>query len=145
MAGSRSKKGKRAREKGQEGEREAAKILSEELGFPIKRILDQTREGGHDLDIPGYAIEVKRGENISLPAAIRQVKRSAADSGIDNWAVVYRANNSPWRVVLSTDIEGLATLSREEIKAGDRKILMAANSSDDSDTWCWMDHKGPIC
>ena len=105
-----------SRSKGQRGEREVAKILSEELGFSIKRILDQTREGGHDLDIPGYAVEVKRGENISLPAAIRQVTRSALAAGIDNWAVVYRANNSPWRVVLSTDIEGLATLSREEIK-----------------------------
>jgi len=103
--------------KGKRGQLEVAKQLSEELGIAIKKILDQvSQRSGHDLTIPGYAVEVKRGENISLPAAIRQVTRSALAAGIDNWAVVYRANNSPWRVVLSTDIEGLATLSREEIK-----------------------------
>ena len=106
-----------AQHKGKRGQLEVAKFLSEDLGMPIKQILDQvSQRSGHDLTIPGYAIEVKRGENISLPAAIRQVKRSAMGAGIHNWAVVYRSNNSPWRVVLSTDIEGLATLSREEMK-----------------------------
>ena len=106
-----------SRRKGIKGELDVAKILSEELGFPIKRILDQTREGGHDISIPGYAVEVKRVENLSLPAAIRQAKKSAHGNGIDNWAVAYRSNHGPWRVVLSTDLEGLATLSREQIKA----------------------------
>ena len=134
-----------SRNKGQRGEREVAKILSEELGFPIKRILDQTREGGHDISIPGYAVEVKfykRLEDISLPAAIRQARRSASDSGIDNWAVVYRSNHSPWRVVLSTDLQGLATLSREEMKT-EAYQFTEAGFFWDGDKFVWR--SGPKC
>ena len=105
-----------SRNKGQGGEREVSKILSEELGFPIKRILDQTREGGHDISIPGFAVEVKRCEQISLGKWIRQARKSVANTDL-NWAVCYRHNRGNWVVVLETDIAGLCCLSREEIKA----------------------------
>ena len=44
------------------------------------------------------------------------VERLVMDSSIHNCTVDCRPNNSSCRVVLSTDIEGLETLSREEIK-----------------------------
>ena len=117
--------GTTSRNKGQRGEREVGKILSEELGFPIRRILDQTREGGHDISIPGFAVEVKRCEQISLGKWIRQARKSVANTDL-NWAVCYRHNRGNWVVVLETDIEGLATLSREEIKAEQDQFMALA-------------------
>ena len=53
------------RTKGAGGERELARLLQEHLGIPVNRNLQQTRQGGADLiDVPGWAIEVKRAANL---------------------------------------------------------------------------------
>ena len=48
-----------AKLKGATGEREAAHILSDLLGKIVKRKLGAARDGGSDIDIQGYSIEVK--------------------------------------------------------------------------------------
>jgi len=51
------------RNKGAAGERELFALLSNELGFIVRRGLDAARDGGADcLDVPGWAIECKRCE-----------------------------------------------------------------------------------
>ena len=51
------------RRKGQTGERELFALLSSGLGFVVQRTLNQSRQGGADgMDIPGWAVEVKRQE-----------------------------------------------------------------------------------
>lgn len=51
------------RVKGANGEKELFALLSNELGFVVKRELAASRDGGCDcLDIPGWAVEVKRTE-----------------------------------------------------------------------------------
>ena len=52
--------GKSQRSKGQCGERELAAELSRLLGVEVKRKLGAAREGGSDIDIPGFSIECKR-------------------------------------------------------------------------------------
>ncbi len=54
---------KSRRIKGANGEKELFALLSNELGFVVKRELGASRDGGCDgLDVPGWAIEVKRTE-----------------------------------------------------------------------------------
>ena len=55
--------GRSSRTKGASGERELFGLLSDQLGFVVKRGLSAARDGGCDgLDVPGWAIEVKRTE-----------------------------------------------------------------------------------
>lgn len=90
--------GRGCRHKGQRGEREIFAILSDKLGIPIKRGLSASREGGADsLDIPGFAVEVKRVEKEIISAWWRQ----AVDQAGDRLPVLfYRASRKPWAVVV---------------------------------------------
>ena len=55
--------GRTSTTKGAAGERELFGLLSDQLGFVVKRELSASRAGGCDgLDVPGWAIEVKRTE-----------------------------------------------------------------------------------
>ena len=95
------KKGKSAREKGKEGEREAGRILSEILGVDgIKRnLMAQARDGGTDLTGLKYlAVEVKRQETLSLPARWRQTCQQAPSGKIP--LLMFRRNRTPWYFVL---------------------------------------------
>ena len=70
--------GRGRRQKGANGERELAAILSDQLGFEVKRKLGQARGGGHDLEIGRFYIEVKRQERLSIEDWCRQVELSVA-------------------------------------------------------------------
>ena len=86
------------RRKGQAGERELFVILSDELGFTVRRNVDQARHGGADgLDIPGWAIEVKRQETVTVTAWWAQAERQAEGR---RPILFYRASRKPWRAVL---------------------------------------------
>jgi len=86
------------RNKGACGERELFNLLTDYLGFVVKRNLSQTRGGGADgIDVPGFAIEVKRQETLALPAWWRQ----AVDQAGDRIPVLfYRQSRQPWRAVV---------------------------------------------
>jgi len=91
---------KMQRTKGAAGERELFSLLTEHLGVTVTRNLSQTRSGGADaLDVPGWAIECKRCEALSLASWWNQAQRQADD--LDRKpALFYRQSRRPWRAVL---------------------------------------------
>ena len=97
------------RNKGATGEREVGAKFEDQLGVPVKRRLDQTRDGGYDLEVFGIAIEVKRTQQVGLDAALRQVGKAKRDDQLG--AVVHRANGCPWKVTLT--FEDFCQLVRE--------------------------------
>ena len=93
--------GKMSKNKGANGERELAKLLASCLGIEnINRNLAQSREGGADiLDIEGLAIEVKRQENLCLPAWWKQTVKQAVDTKRLP-VLAYRQNRREWKFCL---------------------------------------------
>lgn len=94
--------GRRSRTKGQVGERELCAKLSAELGFVVKRNVDQAREGGADcLELPGFAMEVKRRETLARPTwwaqAVEQGEKVRAEP-----IVFFRRNREPWQALIRT-------------------------------------------
>ncbi|MBU2827587.1 MAG: putative PDDEXK endonuclease [Acidithiobacillus ferriphilus] len=88
------------RSKGSRGERELFALLTEQLGVTVTRNLSQTRGGGADaLDVPGWAIECKRQESLSLASWWNQATRQAEQTGRKP-ALFYRRSRKPWRAVL---------------------------------------------
>ncbi len=86
------------RRKGQAGERELFALLSDELGFTVRRNVDQARHGGADgLDIPGWAVEAKRQEALAISAWWAQAERQADGR---KPVLFYRPSRKPWRAVL---------------------------------------------
>lgn len=94
-----------SRAKGSAGEREFCKELADHLGDvltePLKRNLEQTRKGGHDIvGLEGYAIEIKRyrvikeGDIVRFwEQAVDQAKRVDATP-----VLAYREDFCSWRV-----------------------------------------------
>jgi hypothetical protein len=89
------------RRKGASGELEAARILTDALGVAVKRKLGQARDGGDDIQIGRYRIEVKRRERLSIDEWSAQVEACAAPGEVP--VVLYRRNGQPWRVCLRLD------------------------------------------
>ena len=90
--------GRMARNKGANGERELAAMLTDGLGFVVQRKLGQARDGGDDIQVGKYRIEVKRHERVQIDKWSEQVEKAA---GVDDVpVVVYRRNGQPWRVVV---------------------------------------------
>lgn len=56
--------GKSQRTKGAAGEREVCHLIRDSLGIDAKRNLSQTREGGCDIAVGPYHVEVKRRAKI---------------------------------------------------------------------------------
>ena len=88
--------------KGQRGEREAFKLMSDRLGTIVRRNIDQTRKGGADgMEIPGWAVEVKRQQRSYVEAWWRQaVDQASACEPQRRPLLLYRANHRPWRAVM---------------------------------------------
>lgn len=101
------------RSKGARAERELFALLSKKLGSCVRRNVDQARSGGADcVEVPGWAIEVKRHESGFRAEWWEQAIRQAEQDVDDRCpALAYRANRQPWRVrVLLVDvIETMAT------------------------------------
>jgi hypothetical protein len=101
---------KMQRSKGQRGEREFFGLLSEQLGICVRRNVDQARNGGADgIEVPGWAVEVKRQESGFQSAWWEQAQRQAEVAHCCP-ALAYRASRQPWRVrVLMRDaVESLS-------------------------------------
>ena len=98
------------RRKGAHGERELVNLLRDRLGdLPgLCRNLEQSRSGGADILLPGYAIEVKRAERF-LSAWIEQAEREAGDCLP---VVAWRRNGKPWRCLLVLDVDQFAEAVR---------------------------------
>lgn len=111
--------GKKARNKGANGEREVIKALTEYLSGNVAKVpefcrnLAQTQHGGSDLvvkldkdtytkDCFGFAIEIKRVETNFQAVWWRQAVEQAGDTLEP--VVVYRQSKQPWRVCLKLPI-----------------------------------------
>tara|TARA_R110000822_G_scaffold33633_11_gene95740 strand:- start:773 stop:1183 length:411 start_codon:yes stop_codon:yes gene_type:complete len=111
--------GKTSRNKGAGAERELAATLTEELGFCVKRKLGQARDGGDDIQIGKYRIEVKRREKLAIMDWCSQVEACTTPSEVP--LVAFRQNGQPWRVVIK--LEHLIPLLREDIAAMAETLL----------------------
>lgn len=98
------------RNKGARAEREFFGLLSEFLGTVVRRNVDQARNGGADgIEVPGWAIEVKRHESGFRSEWWEQAKAQAGEQRFP--ALAYRASRQPWRVrVLLQDVFAVASL-----------------------------------
>ena len=106
-----SKRGRRNRQRGQEGEREICALLSAEFGFVVRRRLGQERDSGHDVSLPGFTVECKRRKRIAgLYEWIAQ-----ADVAKCPPVVLARADGREWLVVMR--LSDWCRLAREEIAA----------------------------
>jgi hypothetical protein len=103
------------RQKGASGEREVAKILNSiivevmtAMAFPaeqieaaqksVQRNQNQSAVGGCDLsNVFGMAVEIKRQENLQVPAWWRQTV-AAAERNNELPVLVYRQNRKAWHV-----------------------------------------------
>lgn len=88
------------RAKGQRGERELFALLSDQLGVVVRRNVDQARAGGADgLDVPGWAVEVKRQQAARVTQWWKQAVEQA--NMLERRPVLfYRANYKPWRAMM---------------------------------------------
>ena len=94
--------GKASRTKGANGEREALKLLGEELGVMLTRNLQQTREGGGDCTvIKGFCVEIKRRERLARPSWWRQACEQAKRIGAEPM-LLYRRSREPWTAFIHT-------------------------------------------
>ena len=99
-------KGKGARNKGAQGEREFLKLITNLLAdrgvtVELRRNYDQTAIGGADcLRLPGVAIEVKRQEALALPSWWRQAIDQAQRCEEAIPVLAYRRNKEPWTILI---------------------------------------------
>jgi hypothetical protein len=94
--------GRMARNKGARGENELSKILTDELGFEVKRKLGQARDGGDDIQIGKYRIEVKRREALRLDDWCQQIEACCDPKEVP--VVAYRRQ---WAALESGSAHGL--------------------------------------
>jgi Holliday junction resolvase len=80
-------RGKGARIKGANFEREIAKLLTLETGVEFKRGLGQTRKGGEEVSdvqsdkFPQYHFELKRQQRCNIKRAMEQAMEDTKESG----------------------------------------------------------------
>lgn len=87
---------KMQRSKGAAAEREIAHILSDELGHLVKRKLGAARNGGSDIELPGWSLEIKRTEQW-LSEFWDQAERQAKAEG-NRPALIWRKSRVAWMV-----------------------------------------------
>ena len=89
-----------SRSKGKEGEREAARILTELFNIPVRR--GQQYRGGPDspdvIGLEGLHVEVKRRERLNLDVALRQSAEETAPGNVP--MVLHRGNRTPWKFTI---------------------------------------------
>jgi hypothetical protein len=96
-----------AKRKGDSAEREAAELLSQITGFPVRRKLGAGRQDDEgDLDgIPNHAVQIA---NWADTAAAARIKPKGAQVQADNAkadfaATLVRFRGGTWRVVLTVE------------------------------------------
>ena len=103
---------KSQRTKGAAGEREVVHIIRDELGIECHRNLDQVRDGGADIFLKPYRIEVKRRARIAhIYEWLQQAEKSCAIG--ERPVVAFRADGKGWLAVVP--LTHLLSLIREEI------------------------------
>ena len=104
--------GKAQRRKGADGEREIVHIIRDNLGIEVSRNLDQVRDGGADIFLKPYRIEVKRRARIGLVYDwISQAEKACAIG--ERPVVAFRSDGRGWLALVP--LEHFLSLIREEV------------------------------
>lgn len=115
-----AQRGRRNRQRGQEGEREVCAILTDSWGTPIKRQLGQARDGGTDVLHDPFAFEVKRRKRIAgLYEWLEQAQDAAKNKGLEYGMIAMRSDNNGWLVCMQ--MADFLKLAREEVSKGGGK------------------------
>jgi len=93
--------GLRQRQRGAETEREVCKIVTEKTGWQTNRILGQARDGGADIRLARWVLEVKRRKSIAVYDWIDQATKACAPYEIP--AVVCRGDKRELLVIQRLD------------------------------------------
>lgn len=100
------------RRKGAAGEREVVRLMNETLGEDtVRRNLNQTREGGTDIQVAPYGIEVKRRKQMAFYQWLHQAERACGDAAKP--VVVARADGEEWVAIIP--LPEFLRLAREDI------------------------------
>ena len=103
---------KSQRTKGAAGEREVVHIIRDELGIEAHRNLDQVRDGGADIKLPPFNIEVKRRARIAHIYEWLQQAENSCQTG-ERPVVAFRADGKGWLAVVP--LTHFLSLIREEV------------------------------
>jgi len=114
-----SSRGRRNRQRGQEGEREVGKILTESLAIPVKRLLGQERDMGADIFTKPYRWEIKRRKRIGLIYDWLEEAQNSLQNTSERPLVAFRADGKGW--VVAMPLEEAIRLIREEINYDESK------------------------
>lgn len=109
--------GMRSRRKGKVGEREVFGLLSDLLGFVVKRNINARRGDCDSLELPGWACESKRCEawtEAYWTQALEQAERAERRP-----VLFFRGNRKPWVAMLD-----LADVSRFHVAPGRFRVEM---------------------
>jgi len=93
--------GLRQRQRGAETEREVCKIVTERTGWQTNRILGQARDGGADIRLARWVLEVKRRKSIAVYEWVDQVSKAAAPYEVP--VVVCRGDKREFLVIQRLD------------------------------------------
>jgi Holliday junction resolvase len=95
--------GRASRSKGANAERELAKIIGDRLGVEMRRtpLSGGMKWKGDIVGWPGYHVEAKRQERLSIPAWVEQAEGDCPDGCVP--LVAFRRSREPWRVVIGLD------------------------------------------
>lgn len=89
------------RRKGAAGEREACAWLSERLGTVVRREIGQARDGGADIKLGAFKVEVKRRKGISVHEWVEQAAAACAER--ETPVVMCRGDGREWLMVLRAE------------------------------------------
>lgn len=106
-------RGKRNRQRGQEGEREIANLLTDALGYKVNRLLGQERDKGADILTKPYRWEIKRRKRIGLIYDWLEEAQESLQDASERPVIAFRADGKGWLVAMP--IEEAIKLMREEI------------------------------
>lgn len=85
------------RNKGARAENQLASMLSDDLGMEIKRSLGQPRDGGADILIGPYAVQVKHAAKAQIKSWWQQTCADAAKCKRIP-VLAYKINRQGWRI-----------------------------------------------
>lgn len=107
--------GARSNRKGSSGQREAAAAFTAGTGLPARNGGQRGQRGGMDLEVPGLAarLEVKRVEQVAVASWLKQAE--ADTRGGEPFAVLWRGNRMPWRLIVP--LEGLGAFAEAIVSA----------------------------
>lgn len=89
--------GKRQRQRGAETEREVCDEIAKATGWVVKRELGQARDGGCDIRVGSFVVEVKRRKSIAVYEWVDQA--IAATKPGEQPVVVCRADKKQFLVI----------------------------------------------